>query len=125
MDKELLIKFHSIVDTISLCINNKFRKIQEACKEYNPEMSYRVYLFDECDLCVASLPLYYNKDEKQYLVEFSYEGGNIVNSLPCKYYENSIKGMTVEDVKDYYRAYCAKIGTFTKDGFLILDEVIF
>lgn len=100
-------RLDSIVELMAKCINDKFIKIQKMCREFKAEELSHVMLFDEEKTYVIPLSLEY--DESKWYMEFKYEDFNCCNELPCKNYKDAVTGMTIADIKAFFKIHRVEV----------------
>lgn len=118
----VLNNFNSIVDYMSLCINNKFIKVQKACRNLDPERTYYVQLVDKSGTCVVGFYLVYIK-ENTWAATFLYEDSCCCNQLPCDNYKDSITGMTTAEVANLFSKPRFALIVDITDGYEIITKV--
>lgn len=102
---DILAKYNCIVDCMAKSINDTFIKIQQMCKDLDPQKIYYLTIIDKEDYCVFN-SLIHNREDHKWYASFDFEDGCYSNSLPCKDYTESIIGMTTIDVaKFFYEPY--------------------
>lgn len=110
----VLSNFNSIVDYMSKCINDKFVKVQKACRNLDTNRSYHLYILNKDSESVSNLELWY--DGNKWYVDFKYEDTCCSNSLPCKDYKDSIIGMTTAEVAKFFSEFSTMLIADTTDG---------
>lgn len=96
----VLTSFNSIVDHMSMHINNVFLRIMEECKDLNPKYEYYLKLRNKDNTWEKLFCLEHY--EGKWYVEFSYEDHCCHNELPCEDYRDSIIGMTTSEVAQFF-----------------------
>lgn len=126
LHKTLSKDFGNLANGMAKVINRKFSKVQKLCADLNPEKEcdYRVYLFNEKKHVVFVATPYIGYDDKWY-IDFQYEDTCCTNALPCKNYQDSIIGMTVNEIQSMFSADMVIIyDTAGKEWIKIVDETL-
>lgn len=89
-----LYNFNSIVDHMSKCINDKFIKIMKLCKDLDPNGNYYLKIVNKDKTWEQGFNPF--TIGKKWYVNYG------INNLPCKFYEESIYGMSTSEVADFY-----------------------
>lgn len=96
----VLNNFNCIVDYMSKCINDKFVKVQKACKGLDPNRNYHLSFLNKDSCVIFGSNLWY--DDHKWYAEFYYEDTCCSSSLPCEDYRDSITGMTTTEVANLF-----------------------
>lgn len=95
--------YRSIVDYMSKVINDKFKKIQHQLLFVKDTKYPRVQICDKEKKIYCLSSDAYEIDGKWYF-SFQYEDTCCSNELPCKDYKDSIIGMTIKQVENFFLA---------------------
>lgn len=96
----VLSNFNSIVDHMSKCINDMFTRVIKSCNSLDPDGDYYLQIINKKSEVVFGTRPY--NDSGIWSIYFSYEDGCCSNELPCKDYKDSIIGMTIAEVANFY-----------------------
>lgn len=117
----VLNNFNSIVDYMSKCINNKFIKVQKACRNLDPNGRYYLHILNKDSKVVFGSELQY--DGNKWYVDFKYEDTCCSNSLPCKNYKDSIIGMTTAEVAEFFSEFSTALIADTTDDWKKISTI--
>lgn len=105
--------YRSIVDYMSKVINDKCIKVAHQLSLIKDIKYPKVQLYDNKRKIWCQCSKAYEIDGKWYF-DFSYEDTCLSNSLPCEDYRDSIIGMTVKEVENYFL--CSNARIYDNDG---------
>ena len=99
----VLANFNSIVEYMAESINEKFIKVQRACKKFSPSMRLFAALYDKDGNRTSYCPLFFDERDSQWYADWQEEYYQV--DLPGDKLKDTLNNIEIGSLKKFYSIY--------------------